>query len=179
MASFVALLRGINVGGHNKLPMKALRELLEGLGLEGVETYIQSGNVVFRAPKKGAKQLGAKISQAIEAAHGFAPDVMVLDAAAFEAAAKANPFPEADAAPKAVHLWFCRSEPKAPDLERLAALASANERYVLDGAVFYLLAPDGIGKSKLAEKVERALGVSATARNWSTVSKLVLMLSAS
>ncbi len=179
MAAFVALLRGINVGGRNKLPMKSLRELLEGLGFEDVQTYIQSGNVVFSAPKKGARTYGAKITAAIEAEHGFAPNVMVLDATRFEAAAEGNPFPDGESAPKSLHLWFCEAKPKAPDLDALATRAKSNERYALEGDVFYLHAPDGIGRSKLAEKVERALGVSATARNWSTVSKLREMLSAS
>ncbi len=179
MPRHVALLRGINVGGKNKLPMASLRSLLEALGLEDVETYIQSGNVVFSAPKRGASKIGERITSAIAGEHGFAPQVMVVSGERFLAAVEANPFPEGMDAPKSLHLFFCEAAPKGADIAKLDAAKKPNERYAIDGDVFYLHAPDGIGRSKLAGLVERALGVKTTARNGATVAKLVEMLTAS
>lgn len=175
MTTYIALLRGINVGGKNKLPMKDLRALLEGLGASGVRTYIQSGNAVFEHGGLETAELGRKISSAIEAAHGFETRTLVLTTAALEAAALANPFPEAAGEGKALHLSFLAERPEAPDLQKLGQLATATERFHLGDSCFYLHAPDGIGRSKLAAAVEKALGVEATARNWRTVSKLLEM----
>lgn len=177
MKKFVALLRGINVGGHNKLPMKQLRAELTVLGMQNVQTYIQSGNVIFEADSADPAALAAKISAAIEQHHGFAPRVLVLDEARWQTAVSQNPFPEATDDPKTLHLYFLEREAAQPDLEKLDALKKETERYALIETVFYLHAPEGVGRSKLAERAERQLGVPATARNWRTVSKLTEMLS--
>ncbi len=175
MGTWIALLRGINVGGHNMLPMKRLAVLLEAAGCADVRTYIQSGNVVFGHPARGAAALEKMIADAIKAEFGFAPQVMVLRAAELAAAAEANPWVEANHAPASLHVYFLASEPAAPDLAAIEAIRRGNERFVLRGRVFYLFAPDGIGQSKLAERAERLLGVAATARNWRTVTTLVDM----
>lgn len=175
MTIWIALLRGINVGGNNLLPMKRLAALLELAGCADVRTYIQSGNVVFRHKAKSAAKLEQLITGAINAEFGFAPRALVIDAAEFEAAAKANPYPQADAEPKSLHLYFLELPPPAPDIAAMKKIAVAGEQFVLRDKVFYLYAPDGIGKSKLAERVERLLGVAATARNWRTVTTLVEM----
>lgn len=173
VSTWVALLRGVNVGG-NRLPMAELREELEGLGLglENVRTYIASGNVVFDSTPEGACELAAALPPRIEARFGFTPRLLILSADDLRRAMEANPFPEAEEAPKTVHLFFLAERPKAADTEGLDALASPTERWRLDGRVFYLHTPDGFGRSKLAEKGERLLGVPATARNWRTVAKL-------
>lgn len=176
MNTFVALLRGINVGGHNKLPMAELRRQLAELGLESVRTYIQSGNVVFDAAGDDAGTLGDTIRSAIESAHGFAPQVLVLSADRFRAALADNPFPEAVAEPKTLHFAFLAGPADAPELERLEAVREDNERFELRGLTFYLHAPDGIGRSRLAERIERALGVPCTMRNARTVGRLAEML---
>jgi uncharacterized protein (DUF1697 family) len=176
MQTYIALLRGINVGGHHKLPMKALRGLLENLGLENVQTYIQSGNVVFQSQEADTEQLASRISAAIEKHHGFEPRILILTAAEMETAVRANPFPEGEAEPKSLHLFFLVAPPDNPDLARFDELKKDNERFELIDKVFYLHAPDGIGRSKLAEKVDRFLGVSTTARNWRTVSKIMEMV---
>lgn len=176
MTVYVSLLRGVNVGGKNKLPMKDLVVVLEKLGLRGVETYIQSGNVVFESRPLKESTLESRIQDAIENEFGFGPDVCVRDADALNQAVAGNPFPKADADPTAVHLTFLAKVPKDVDTEALAALAGPKEKYVLDGRVFYLFAPDGYHKSKLATKLERTLGVSATSRNWRTVRKLQEMI---
>lgn len=158
--------------------MEALRNLLQELGYENVRTYIQSGNVVFESEETDVAALADEIGKAIAENHGFEPQVMVLTREEMEAAVAANPYPQADSAPKAVHLSFLASEPVEPDLEQMEALRTENEQFQLQGKVFYLYAPDGIGRSKLAERAERLLGAPATSRNWRTVSKILEMAQA-
>lgn len=176
MNTHVMLLRGINVGGHHSLPMKELKALLEELGCRNVRTYIQSGNVVLQCPATLAPQLGKKTTAAVGTRRGFEPGVRLLSRREFMAAVESNPYPEAEDEPKTLHVGFLDEAPPNPDLERIDRLRSKRERFHLDGKVSYLHAPDGIGKSKLAEKVEKLLGVSMTGRNWRTVCKLRDML---
>lgn len=174
MEIYIALFRGINVGGKNILPMKDLSGILESLGCQSVRTYIQSGNVVFRFGKRNRKTLPRRIIQKISEIHGFAPRVLLLSAEELRAAAANTPFPT-DVG-KTVHLFFLETPPSAPDMERIANLKAASEEFRLHQNVFYLHASDGIGRSKLAAKVEQCLGVPATARNWNTVEKLLEMV---
>ena len=176
MTTLIALLRGINVIGNNKLPMKELSALLMDLGLRDVQTYIQSGNVVFRSNAKNKTALAAKITAAIEAQHGFAPHVLLLEADELHQAMAGNPYPEAAPVPKTLHLFFLAEVPQHPELKALEAIRIGGERFKLIGKVFYLHTPDGFGPSRLAGRVEKALGVAATARNWSTVCKLAEMV---
>lgn len=176
MPSYVALLRGINVGGRHVVRMAELRSLLEGIGLQDVRTYIQSGNVVFRSDASDRTELARRIAQTVEAAHGFAPDVMVRTVAELASALHASPYPDTD--PKRVHLWFLAEAPADPDLASLDAVATPSERFACIGDVFHLHAPEGIGRSKLADRVERALGVPATARNARTVGAILALADA-
>jgi uncharacterized protein (DUF1697 family) len=171
MPTWIGLLRGVNVGG-NRLPMAELRDELVDVGLEKVRTYIQSGNVVFDASPEMACDLAATLPPRIEARFGFRPRLLVLSADDLRRAIGANPYPEAEAEPKSVHLYFLAERPEAVDTKVLDALRSETERWHLAGRVFYLHAPDGYGTSKLAAQVEKLLGVDATARNWRTVRKL-------
>ena len=175
MMAFVALLRGINVGGNNKLAMSEFRELLTSLGCEDVATYIQSGNAVFRHDKTTA-DLSNLIADAVKSKFGFSVSVMVLTASEFEEVAAANPFAAEEAEPKLLHIWFLRERALNADTERLEEIACESETFTLTDSAFYLHAPDGIGRSKLASNVERCLVVSATARNWSTVGKIGSLL---
>jgi len=168
----IVLLRGINVGGKNRLPMKELVSLLGDLGARNVRTYIQSGQAVFESGEEAPADLAASIREGIAERHGFEPHVLVLETQNLERAIAANPFPEADDDPKSVHLGFLDSVPDQPDIEGLDALKKASERFRLDGRVFYLHAPEGVGRSKLAAKAERLLGVPMTDRNWRTVRRL-------
>lgn len=174
MNTWIALLRGINVGSNRSLPMKSLVALIEELGGEDVCTWIQSGNVVFR--HADAHGLAERLRDAIAREHGFAPDVLILDATRLRAIAAANPFPEADAAPASVHVFFLAAPARRPDLDALERHRSGRERYVLGEHALYLHTPDGFGKSRLAERAEKALGVPATARNWRTVGKLLALI---
>ena len=175
MKTWIALLRGVNVGGRNKLPMKALLPELQALGLSAVRTYLQSGNVVFQGAGKPAGRLAAEIGFAIGAKFGFAPQVVVLSARDLAAAAAGNPFPESAAAGegRALHLFFLARAPRAIDRRRLDRVRAGGERWQVRGRCLYLLAPEGVGGSKLARQVETILGVAATARNWRTVLALL------
>jgi uncharacterized protein (DUF1697 family) len=172
MKTYVALFRGINVAGNNILPMRDLTRLLEGLGLENVRTYIQSGNVVFQSAGKAGEELAGKIRSAIGKKHGFSPHLVLLTHQELAKAAKANPYPEAESDPRRLHLTFLASSPRKPDLASLEALRANGERFALKGKVLYLHAPEGIGRSKLAARMEKALGVPGTTRNWRTVAAL-------
>lgn len=171
----VALLRGINVGGRNKLSMDELTSILKRLGLEDVSTYIQSGNVVFSAVDVDERALAARVSEAIAEEKGFSPEVLIMPMEKLEAAAAANPFPEAEGEPGKLHLAFAETIPPDPDLNRLESLRSDPERFELIGDVLYLHAPNGIGRSKLAAGIEKSLGVPTTMRNWRTVTKVLGM----
>jgi uncharacterized protein (DUF1697 family) len=174
MRTWIALLRAVNVGGRNKLPMKALASELQALGMSDIRTYIQSGNVVFRGPGKRATRLAAQIGAAIEARFGFEPHVVVISDEDLAAAVAGNPFPEStDSDRRALHLFFLDDAPRDTDLERLNTVRQRDERWDVSGRFLYLHAPDGVGDSKLATQVERILGVTATVRNWRTVCALL------
>lgn len=174
MTTYIALFRGINVGGNNKLPMKALRDLLEKLGYENVATYIQSGNAVFTTGDDRSS-IEATIAGAIEKQFGFKPRVLILTQDEMQEAASANPFPGGEDDPSRLHLSFLTENPETPDLQKLEDFKADSERFALWDHVFYLYAPDGIGRSKLAGSIEKALGVPATSRNWRTVQKIMAM----
>ena len=142
------------------------------MGCAKIRTYIQSGNAVFQNAGK-REEIAGQIARAIAERHGFTPKVLLLTLSELQAAIATNPFPIDEG--KGLQLFFLDSAPAAPDLTRLAALQSGREAFLLKGRVFYLYAPDGVGRSKLAAKVEQCLGVPATARNWNTVQQLLAM----
>ena len=174
MNTYVALFRGINIGGKNILPMKDLVQILDGMGCERVKTYIQSGNAVFRTKENQATRIAAEISSKILQHHGFKPKVLLLSGTELEDAIKNNPFQTMEG--KTLHFFFLESTPVHPDLDELERVKSNSEEFKLDNNIFYLYAPDGVGRSKLASRIERSLGVPATARNWNTVGKLIGMV---
>lgn len=169
----IVLFRGVNVGGKNILPMNELVRDLQSLNLEYIKTYIQSGNAIIRSSRKVSATLGAQIATKIENRHGFRPHVLILSLSQLESVIESNPFPEAE--PKTLHFFFLASAPAAPDIDSLTGAKSPSERFHLTDHVFYLHAPDGIGRSKLAANAEKFLGVAATARNWRTVQRLLEM----
>ncbi|MGW0464630.1 DUF1697 domain-containing protein [Streptomyces sp. NPDC003027] len=178
--TYAALLRGINVSGHRKVPMAQLRSLLEELGHRDVRTYLQSGNAVFTtdADDLSEEQLTEAVEDAIEKRFGFRVDCLVRGAEYLAAVADACPFPAAELEGRQLHVTYY-SRPVGP--ERFAAIDQAAflpEEFRLGDRVLYLYAPDGLGRSKLAEAVSRPSllkGVVATTRNWNTVAKLVEM----
>jgi len=172
MNTYIVFFRGINVGGKNALPMKELVALLENSGVQKVRTYIQSGNAVFQSAAKDLSQLSKQLAAAVKKRHGFDPYVLILELEAIKKAMAENPFPDAEADPGSLHLGFLASTPKNPDLGKLAALKKQSERFHLSEKVFYLYAPEGVGRSKLATSAEKLLGVTMTDRNWRTVGKV-------
>jgi uncharacterized protein (DUF1697 family) len=174
MNTYIALFRGINIGGHHLLPMGELVTLLEKIGLQNIKTYIQSGNVVFQTAKGHRSRLSRVISQKVQENFGFAPKVLLLNEKQLLDAIKHNPFDTLNG--KALHFFFMDSVPQAPDQERLAAIKTSTEEFKLDGSVFYLFTPEGVGRSKLAASVEKCLGIPTTARNWNTITKLLAMV---
>jgi uncharacterized protein (DUF1697 family) len=172
MTAYVALFRGVNVGGRNSLPMQDLRDILSSLGCENVRTYIQSGNAAFASAAQ-AGELGASIEAAIDNRFGFAPEVLLLTVTRLKAIAAANPFPDAESEPKFLHVLFLAEAADEADIDGLNAVRAPSERFLLTDDALYLHAPDGIARSKFAAKVERCLGVAATGRNWNTVKKII------
>jgi uncharacterized protein (DUF1697 family) len=177
MATFIALLRAVNVGGYGKLPMAELRKLLAGLGYEHVETYIQSGNAVFDAKgtkAKVARELGAALKE-----HTGAPvDVMLRTLDELDAIIAGNPFAAEAAADGArVHVGFLGKPAPANAAEGLQRIVDQypqrRDRFHIDGKALYLHLPDGAAETKFAGRaMEKALGGPGTARNWNTVLKL-------
>lgn len=171
----LALLRGVNVSGAGRLPMADLRAALGRAGYAGVQTYIQSGNVIFASEAsedEDATQIGAVIADVF----GFRPSVMVLSEVALQEALANLPFPEGDE--KTVHLFFLAAPAQEGAREKLDALRAGRERYLLTPSVLYLHAPDGAGRSKLLARAETALAGPATARNLRTMRKLAAMMDA-
>ena len=179
--TYAALLRGINVGGSRKLPMADLRTLLADLGLDDVRTYLQSGQAVFASDHGDEESLAGEIARGVEKHFGFGVDVIVRDHAYLRAIADACPFPAADLEPKQLHVTYF-SAPVIPD--RFAEIDQETylpEEFRLGDRALYLYAPNGLGRSKLAEHLSKPRinkGVIATTRNWNTVVKLVEMTGA-
>lgn len=172
MARQIALLRGVNVGG-NVLKMQRLRELWSELGFKDVETYLQSGNVVFSGAGSAARwQKTAEARLAGETR--LAVTVLFRSAAELGQIITRNPFlKERGTDPAKLHVTFLAEPPGKDALKKLAAIACGNDRYHVAGTEIYLHCPAGYGNSKLANNaLERVLGVRATTRNWNTVNKL-------
>ena len=178
MNKYIALFRGINVGGNNILPMKELKAAMIALdsehAIEHVQTYIQSGNVVFSTKQTDSAKMALEFSNLILKDFGFQPKVMLMSEANFRGKIALSPFDISEG--KIVHLYFLAQIPDSPDAGTLNKLKKDNEQWQIKEDVFFLYAPDGIGRSKLAEKAEKCLGVAATARNGNTVLKLLSML---
>lgn len=172
-ATFIALLRAVNVGGANSLLTKDLVRILESMGLRNVRTCIQSGNAVFQTQDTDAAGLAERIKARIRRDHGLAPEVILLQRDELEDAMAANPYPEARSNPKALHLTFLASTPGNANLTALEKIRKESEQYALKGRVFYFWAPEGVGRSKAFSQVEKSLGVATTARNWRTACKIL------
>jgi uncharacterized protein (DUF1697 family) len=189
MATHVALLRGINVGGRNKVPMADLREIVTSLGHTGVTTYIQSGNVLFTTAGSSTGELASALESAITGRFGIDASVVVLSRDDLARVLQDNPYPD-EPNPKLVHVVFLNGEPPAALLDRLAAAQSAaaakgsHDTVTAIGHALFLHTPDGYGDSDLAQSLFRIVsppakqkraGLAATARNWATATKLLTL----
>ena len=176
MARWAALLRGINVGGHKRIAMADLRRLVEDLGHDEVETLLQSGNVVFSSSHRSADALASGISKAIDEELGMDVAVLVRSASQLAEVVAANPFPGAVAEPKNLHAGFVSKAPTKAALAAIDREALGEDDFAVGPGVVYLRYSAGMQGSWLTKHVtEKTLGVTMTARNWSTVLKLTDM----
>jgi uncharacterized protein (DUF1697 family) len=173
METYVALLRGINLGSRNRVSMPDLRELFLGLGSEDVETYVQSGNVVFKSPVRGAAKLTAAIEQRIADDLGLDVTVLLRTKKQLAKILDGNPFAKGAKDPTKVHVTFLAAKPPAARVRGLDPKYGEPDEFRVVGPDVYLQTPGGYGRSKLSNAYfERHLGVAATTRNWKTVTKL-------
>jgi uncharacterized protein (DUF1697 family) len=170
MSTFIALLRGINVGGHNKLPMADLRSLCTELGWADVRTYIQSGNLVFSASGAAAK-LESQLEHAIEDRFALSIATVVRSATVWPGYIKGNPYTAAcESEPNHVMLALSKAAPKRDALEKLVERAAGGERISRVGDVLWLHFKSGVAKTKLTPALlDRLVGSPVTMRNWRTV----------
>jgi len=178
MQTYIALLRGINVSGHKKIKMADLRTHIEELDFQDVQTYIQTGNVIFRSKKAPSNKLEILIKNKIIEKYGFDVPVIVITPAAIKSASNNNPF-EKDSTkdPKKFGVIFLQEQPLQENIEKLKEYDYSPEEYVLDDKIIYFYAANGAGNAKMTNNFfENKLKVKATSRNWKTTNKLLEMV---
>ena len=175
MKEYLALLRGINVGGKNKLPMKDLAAMFRDAGCTAVETFIQSGNVLFDAPPAVARQIPAIIPAQIEKRFGHRPPFVMRTAGQLAAVVANNPFPPSHE--DQLHVMFLAGTPDAARIKSLDPERSKPDSFLVRGAEIYLHLPNGGGSTKLTNAYfDSKLATISTIRNWRTVTKLNQLL---
>ncbi len=173
MSTYVALLRGINVGGHHKVPMAELRAAFEGFGLEAVSTYIQTGNVAFRSAATES-ELTLALPDVIRERFGFEVPVVLREAHELAEAAEAHLLADRADDSRMLHVVFLAEAPSAEAVRSFDLERYAPDDLVVRGRDAYVAYPEGSARSKLTiDVIERALGTTGTGRNWRTVQKLV------
>jgi uncharacterized protein (DUF1697 family) len=172
VATYVAFLRGVNLGPNNKIPMPALRTMAEDLGYTDVATFINSGNLIVSSPKKAAT-VEQEISKAIKDTFGRSIDVTVRTPAQLKKVLAENPYPDGN--PSQVTVAFLTKAPAKDAKDRVAAVAKNHEQFAFAGQEVYVNYSQGIGKSKLAEKFSDIIGVSSTVRNIRTVERVLTL----
>jgi uncharacterized protein (DUF1697 family) len=165
---YIALLRGVNIAGHGRIKMDRLRQVFRGLGYTDVATYIQSGNVIFTSD---VPVLATGLESAIEAELGMDVTVVVRTSSELKSIVRANPFAHADSSK--LHLGFMAERPPAAAVQQLELQRFAPEEAIVEGAEMWLHLPNGMGRAKLPDYLDRRLNVPVTIRNWNTVMKLV------
>jgi uncharacterized protein (DUF1697 family) len=177
MPVLISLLRGVNLGGHRKVKMDDLRALYESLGFADVQTYINSGNVLFKTTGRDLVRLRKRIEDAIEGACGFRSDVILRTPSDLRGAIARNPFaarPGMDGSKLAIH--FLAAEPSAAAREEVVAIDAAPEELHCSERELYIYYTNGMARPKLSlAAVEKTLRMSGTSRNWNTVRKLLEM----
>jgi uncharacterized protein (DUF1697 family) len=178
MPVLISMLRGVNLGGHNKIKMDALRALYESLKFEDPRTFIQSGNVIFRTKfrkEESTATLAKKIQNAIERTFGFRPEVILRTPEELRSAIAATPFPaHRNLHPSKVLVTFLTAQPPAAAHTTLLNLKGYPEEVHLKGRELYIYFPNGAGQTKLPwSKVEKLVQVNGTARNWNSVTKML------
>jgi uncharacterized protein (DUF1697 family) len=175
---YAALLRGINVGGNRKVAMADLRELLAGLGYEAVTTYLQSGNAVFSTAGSSPATLAAAIEERVAERFGAPVRVIIRTGAQLASVVSASPLPDGPQNPSRFFVAFLSAPPERRAVQEIEAQAFGPDRIWISGAEAYLWCPGGAADTPLTHSfIEKRLGVTATARNWNTVTKLVSLTS--
>jgi uncharacterized protein (DUF1697 family) len=174
---FVALLRGVNVGGKNKLPMADLAAMFVEAGAKDVKTYIQSGNVIFKASPQDAVRIPERVSSRIHERFGFAAPMVVRTLAELRRVLAANPYFKDGNDEKPLYVMFLAHTPDPGDVEKLDPNRSPGGSYHVDGHVIYLHLPTLVAASKLTNAYfDSRLKTISTSRNWRTVNKLVELM---
>ena len=175
MAVIVSMLRAVNLGSHNQVQMTALRALYEALGLQDPQTYVQSGNVVFRTKERDLAALAGKIEKAIERSFGFRTPVIVRTLSELRDVARRNPFARRSGIdPRKLLVMFLASHPGAEAREQVLKIKTEPEELRIDGREAYMYFPNGMGRPKVSwVAIEKKLKTSGTGRNWNSVTKLL------
>ena len=175
MKTYIALLRGINVGGHKKIKMADLRDQLGELELTHIRTYIQSGNIIFQSDEADSVVWTYKIREHIASHYPFTVPVQVWPLADWQRIQAHNPYlPEWEADSTKLHVTLLSETPEEPRLSDLSQVHFPPDSFIYTDRVLYLCCPNGYGRTKLTNSFwERRLGVEATTRNWKTVNKLL------
>jgi len=177
MTVVISMLRGVNVGGHNKIKMEALRALYESMKLREAQTYVQSGNVIFRTDERDIALLTKRIEDGIEREFGFRPNVILRTAAEMREVIARNPFAKRRGIePSKLLVTFLGSDPGAEAREKILQIKCDPEELRIEGRELYIYFPNGIGRSKLSwAGLEKTLKTPGTARNWNSVTKMLEM----
>ena len=177
MTKYLALLRGINVSGHNMIKMDALKKMLENMGFQNVETYIQSGNVFLESEEENAASIGFKIKQEIAKVFGYDVPIVMVSKTDLELCFKNNPFlKEKEYDIKKLYVAFISKELTSSAINDLKISNFKPDEAAIDGSRIYIKYAIGAGKTNLDQKyIEKKLNVVATIRNWNTVTKLLEM----
>jgi uncharacterized protein (DUF1697 family) len=177
MAVLISMLRGVNVGGHNKISMADLRTMYESLGLLDPQTFVQSGNLVFRAKEQNLPALAKRIEDAIEKHFGFRCDVIVRTPAELKDVIARNPFGKRrNVDPGKLLVTFLANDPSAEARDQVLKIKTDPEELHINGREVYIYFPNGIGQSKLSwPTIGKKLGTTGTGRNWNSVTKLLEM----
>jgi uncharacterized protein (DUF1697 family) len=174
MTLHFALLRAVNLPGHNKVGMAELRKLLTDLGFEDVQSLLQSGNLAFRSESRTSAQLEGLLEAEAKKRLGFTTDFFVRTASEWRTVVAGNPFPEeAERDPGHLIVMFLKQAPDAKDVAALQQAITGREVVRAKGRHAYIVYPDGVGRSRLTNVIiEKKLGTRSTGRNWNTVLKL-------
>jgi uncharacterized protein (DUF1697 family) len=177
MTVIISMLRGVNVGGHNKIKMEALRALYESLKLRDAQTYVQSGNVIFRTDERDIARLTRRIEDGIERKFGFRPDVILRTAAEMRDIVARNPFAKRRGIePGKLLVSFLASDPDDEGRKKLRQMKCDPEEMRIEGRELYIYFPNGMGRSKLPwAGMDKMLKTPATGRNWNSVTKMLEM----
>ncbi len=175
MKTYISILRGINVGGHKKILMEDLKKLYESLGFKNVQTYIQSGNVIFGCSDTNILVLVSKIEQEIKKIFAFDVSVLIRTKNEFQKLIDHNPFPKKD--PSKLYVTFLSNTPSQSHIKEINILKDKSEEFVMDDKAIYLFLPNGYGRTKLTNNFfEKILNTSATTRNWNTINELLKII---